>query len=195
MDGRGSGAHRSILLGRRLGGMGGIASLAHLGLGPSSDQRCWGAHRSGAFAAREHMPDGLGELPSDVDSHHLRAALSKLAALTISWCHGSRIGVALRAVLRGNAHRSVAALCLAVLLLVPAVLSGHHHAFAASSTACATCVLLHHAPATAIPACVGAVLSPSKHPVEQLATRAPGVGHLALRPSRAPPRGAVHPTA
>lgn len=95
---------------------------------------------------------------------------------------------------RAPGFRAIGGLCLAVLLLVPLVLSGHHHPCAAASAGCAACVVVHHAPAAAAPTCAGAALAARSLPVEALPACAPAIGHPFLRAGRSPPAGTSHPT-
>src|SRR5664280_1352338 len=57
------------------------APAAQFHRGSSSDQKHRGACRGKRFILREHVPDGFGELASDVDPGDLRAALTAQAPL------------------------------------------------------------------------------------------------------------------
>src|SRR5664280_355342 len=57
------------------------APAAQFHSGSSSDQKHRGACRGKRFILREHVPDGFGELASDVDPGDLRAALTAQAPL------------------------------------------------------------------------------------------------------------------
>src|SRR5664280_2949595 len=52
------------------------APAAQFHSGSSSDQKHRGACRGKRFILREHVPDGFGELASDVDPGDLRATLT-----------------------------------------------------------------------------------------------------------------------
>ena len=87
--------------------------------------------------------------------------------------------------------RKLAALGLAVLCLVPAVLSGHHHDAEAGETRteCSVCIVTSHAPAAA-PARVAIVTAATRSlPVLVFEAPAPARIYLHRALGRAPPSG------
>jgi hypothetical protein len=86
-----------------------------------------------------------------------------------------------------RASRTLGALVLAVLLLVPLAFGGHSHANHRPSATCATCVAAHHTPSVAAPT-LG--VAPSPGPEVVVAAAAPVVSsrhHRLPFAGRAPP--------
>jgi hypothetical protein len=136
-------------------------------------------------ALRQNEPPSTSCAESHATCHHpstggTRSTLAPaIAAAMIDTLGRSPYQAPMRSRLRG--------LLLAVLVLVPLVVSGHHHATeTASSGSCAICLVSHHAPAAVTPAPaafalaaveVAAPLPPATRPIERthtpIAGRAP----------------------